>query len=113
MAVGSDGSCKEAGLDEVVNNVAWAHKTEIAPELECNKGENASLSTGVYKDHLFIPTHEGRVYNGDPWMTIPRCEINGTTLSLESFEGLVENKYVKLQLNINSTFRLAHIIPTM
>jgi hypothetical protein len=113
MAVGSDGSCKEAGLDEVVNDVAGAHKTEIAPELECDKGEYASLSTGVYKDHLFIPTHDGRVYNGGSWLTIPWCKINGATLSLKRLEGLVENEYVKLQLNINIAFRLAFLTPTI
>ena len=83
-----------------------AYKTEIAPELECDKGEYPSLSTGVYKNHLFVPTHKGRVCNGDPRLTIPWCEINGATLSLKRLEGVVENEYVKLQLDISSTFSL-------
>ena len=113
MALGGDGSCNEAGLDEVVNDVAGAYKMEIALELECDKGEYPSLSTRVYHDHLFVPTHEGHVYNGDPRLTIPWCEINGTTLSLKRLERLVENEYVKLQLNMNSTLRPASSIPTI
>jgi hypothetical protein len=106
IAMGIDVSCKETGLDEVVNNVARSDKTEIAPELERDIGEYPSLSTGVYKNYLFIPTHEGRVYNEDPRLTIPWCKINGATLSLKRLEGLVENEYVKLQLD-KSTFSLA------
>ena len=84
-----------------------AYKTDIAPELECDKGKYPRLRTGVYKNHLFVPTHKGRVYNGDPRLTIPWCKINGTTLSLKRLERLVENEYVKLQLDISSTFSLA------
>ena len=105
IALGGDGSCKEAGLDEVINNVPGAYKTKIAPELECDEGEHPSLITGIYQHHLFVPTNEGRVYNGDPRLTIPWCEINGTTLTLKRLERLVENEYVELQLNINSTLR--------
>lgn len=82
---------------------------EIAPELQCNEREDPSLSAGVYKDHLFVPNHEGRVQNGDSWLTIPWYEINGTPMSLKYLESLVENEHVKLQLNIDSTFRLAHL----
>ena len=85
--------------------------TEIAPELECDEGEYPSLITRVYQHHLFVPTYEGRVYNGDPRLTIPWCEINGTTLSLKRLERLVENEYVELQLNINSMLSLALSIP--
>ena len=61
IALGGDGSCKEAGLDGVVNNVPGTYKTEIAPELECDKGEYPSLITRVYQHHLFVPAYEGHV----------------------------------------------------
>ena len=100
MALGDDGSCKEAGLpgSEIgsvhLNNQGWA-----TPKLHRNERKDPSLIAGIYENNFLAPTYERNLCNGGfGSLAIPWGKINATSLSLKSLEGFIEHEKVEMKL---------------
>ena len=100
MALGDDGSCKEAGLpgNEIgsvhLNNQGWA-----TPKLHRNERKDPSLIAGIYENNFLAPTYERNLCNGGfGSLAIPWGKINATSLSLKSLEGFIEHEKVEMKL---------------
>ena len=113
MALGDDGSCKEAGLlgSEIgsvhLNNQGWA-----TPKLHRNERKDPSLIAGIYENNFLAPTYERNLCNGGfGSLAIPWGKINATSLSLKSLEGFIEHEKVEMKLITKKKKRLRKRTP--
>jgi hypothetical protein len=98
MALGGDGSCKEAGLSGV-RLARQNHHGRNTPKLHRNERKDPGLSAGVYEHHFLGLAYERNVRNGGlRSLAIPRGKLNAASLSLKRLEGLIENEKVEMKL---------------
>ena len=101
MAVGGDGSCKEAGLPGS-DEIGMAKTFEVegnTPKLHRNERKEPGLSTGVYENQFLAPAYKSNVRNGGfGSLAIPWGKVNAASLSLKRLEGFIENEHVEVKL---------------
>ena len=106
MALGGDGSCKEAGLpgSAEIGMVKTFKVENNTPKLHRNERKNPGLSTRVYENHFLGPRYKSNVRNGGfGGLAIPWGKIYAASLSLKGLEGFIENEYVELKLITKKT----------
>ena len=101
MALGGDGSCKEAGLPGV-RYVHANYQDRNTPKLHRNERKDSGVSPRVYENHFLSPAYERNVRNGGfGSLAIPWGKINATSLSLKRLKGFIEDENVEMKLITN------------